>query len=68
MRSWTTISAVEGAEDATTQVHFDRGNVYGVQSAYTRIMGISGQTLRDSYHLGQTIAQGLWPALRARSQ
>jgi hypothetical protein len=49
--------AAEGAEDATTEVHLDRGNVYGVQSAYTRIMGISGQTLRDSYHLGQTIAQ-----------
>ena len=47
----------EGAEDATTDVHFDRGNVYGVQSVYTRIMGISGQTLRDSYHLGQTISQ-----------
>jgi len=49
--------ASEGAEDATTDLHFDRGNVYGVQSVYTRIMGISGQTLRDSYHLGQTIAQ-----------
>ncbi len=49
--------ASEGAEDATTEVHFDRGNVYGVQSVYTRIMGISGQTLRDSYHIGQTIAQ-----------
>jgi len=49
--------AAEGAEDAATEVHFDRGNVYGVQSAYTRMMGISGQTLRDSYHLGQTIAQ-----------
>ena len=49
--------AAEGAEDTTTELHFDRGNVYGVQSAYTRMMGISGQTLRDSYHLGQTIAQ-----------
>ncbi len=49
--------ASEGAEDATTEVHFDRGNVYGVQALYTRIMGISGQTLRDSYHLGQTIAE-----------
>jgi hypothetical protein len=49
--------ASEGAEDADTEVHFDRGNVYGVQSVYTRIMGISGQTLRDSYHLGQTISQ-----------
>jgi hypothetical protein len=49
--------ASEGAEDATTDEHFDRGNVYGVQSVYTRAMGISGQTLRDSYHLGQTIAE-----------
>jgi hypothetical protein len=49
--------ASEGAEDNTTEVHFDRGNVYGVQSVYTRVMGISGQTLRDSFHLGQTISQ-----------
>ena len=47
----------EGAEDSSTELHLDRGKVYGVQSVYTRIMGISGQTLRDSYHLGQTIAQ-----------
>lgn len=32
-----------------------RGTVYGVYSGYTRLMGIGGQTLRDSYHLGQTI-------------
>jgi hypothetical protein len=32
-----------------------RGPVYGLQSAYTRLMGIGGPTLRDSYHLGQTI-------------
>jgi hypothetical protein len=32
-----------------------RGRVYGIESGYTRLMGISGQTLRDSYHLGQTI-------------
>ncbi|MGA8940883.1 MAG: capsule assembly Wzi family protein, partial [Acidobacteriaceae bacterium] len=49
--------ASEGAEDASTEVHFNRGNVYGVQSVYTRIMGISGQTLRDSFHLGQTLSQ-----------
>ena len=49
--------AAEGAEDATMEVHFDRGFVYGGQEFYTRMMGISGQTLRDSYHLGQTIAQ-----------
>lgn len=33
-----------------------RGAVYGLQSAYTRMMGISGLTLGDSYHLGQTIS------------
>jgi hypothetical protein len=32
-----------------------RGTVYGLQSAYTRITGIAGIPLRDSYHLGQTI-------------
>jgi hypothetical protein len=32
-----------------------RGRVYGLESIYTRVMGISGLTLRDSYHLGQTI-------------
>jgi hypothetical protein len=31
-----------------------RGTVYGVQSAYTRVMGVSGSILRDSFHLGQT--------------
>jgi hypothetical protein len=45
----------EGAEIATPGEHFNRGNVYGVQSVYDRALGISGQTLRDSYHLGQTL-------------
>jgi hypothetical protein len=31
-----------------------RGKVYGVQSVYTRVMGVSGSILQDSYHLGQT--------------
>lgn len=34
-----------------------RGAVYGLQSAYTRPTWIGGSTLRDSYHLGQTISQ-----------
>ncbi len=34
----------------------DRGLLYGVESEYGRVMGISGPILRDSYHLGQTIA------------
>lgn len=46
----------EGAESATA-APFNRGVVYGVESLYTRAMGIGGQTLRDSFHLGQTIAQ-----------
>ncbi len=33
----------------------ERGTIYGLQSAYTRMMGIAGTPLRDSYHLGQTI-------------
>ncbi len=33
----------------------DRGAIYGAKSVYGRAMGISGQSLRDSYHLGQTI-------------
>jgi hypothetical protein len=32
-----------------------RPSVYGTESVYTRLMGISGTPLRDSYHLGQTI-------------
>ncbi len=35
--------------------NIDRGAVYGIQSLYTRFMGIGGPTLRDSYHIGQTI-------------
>jgi hypothetical protein len=34
----------------------DRGFVYGLDSSYTRFLGISGPILRDSYHLGQTIS------------
>jgi hypothetical protein len=33
----------------------NRGTVYGLQSTYTRTIGIAGTPLRDSYHLGQTI-------------
>ena len=31
-----------------------RGTVYGLQSVYTRVMGVSGSILQDSFHLGQT--------------
>ncbi len=42
---------LEGEEPAEA-----RGLLYGTQSAYTRLMYIHGDTLRDSYHLGQTLA------------
>jgi len=32
----------------------ERGTVYGLQSVYTQVTGISGPILTDSYHLGQT--------------
>ena len=32
-----------------------RGRVYGIDTVYTRFLGVSGQTLRDSFHLGETI-------------
>src|SRR5215469_16007268 len=32
-----------------------RGAVYGIETAYTRFMGIGGPVLRDSFHLGQTV-------------
>ncbi len=41
----------EEPTDGITQRKF----IYGTESVYGRILGISGQTLRDSYHLGQTI-------------
>jgi len=33
-----------------------RGLVYGLDSSYTRVIGIGGPVLVDSYHLGQTIS------------
>ncbi len=41
-------------EDTNDGTH-RRGLVFGTESVYVRAMGISGQSLRDSYHLGQTI-------------
>jgi hypothetical protein len=43
------------AEEAPA-VGLGRGRVYGVDTVYTRFMGVNGTTLRDSYHLGQTVA------------
>jgi len=42
-----------GDEDAVGT--HPRPLVYGTQSAYARLMGISGTPLRDSFHIGQTI-------------
>jgi len=39
----------------TPPARFNRGTIYGVDTLYARMMGISGQSLRDSFHLGQTI-------------
>ncbi len=33
----------------------ERGAVFGLYSGYTRLMGIGGTPLRDSYHIGQTL-------------
>ena len=41
--------------DETPGSGFTRGAVYGVESTYTRLMGIGGPVLRDSFHLGQTV-------------
>jgi hypothetical protein len=32
----------------------ERGAIYGVQSVYTRMQGVSGPILVDSFHIGQT--------------
>ena len=39
----------------TLSSEMTRGEVYGVDTVYTRLMGITGLSLRDSYQLGQTI-------------
>ncbi len=43
-------------EDEVPLGNVDRGAIYGLHSIYTRFTGIGGPVLRDSYHLGQTIA------------
>jgi Capsule assembly protein Wzi len=40
--------------DEGTAVGSTRGAVDGLQSVYTRLMGVSGSILQDSFHLGQT--------------
>ena len=41
--------------DETPGKGFRRGQVYGTDTLYTRLLGISGTPLRDSYNFGQTI-------------
>jgi hypothetical protein len=43
------------ASESTNGGTRDRGAIYGTESVYGRGLGITGQTLRDSYHLGQTL-------------
>lgn len=49
------LSAEVPGPEGTVTSQMSRGAVYGLDTAYTRLMGIGGLTLRDSYHLGQTI-------------
>ncbi len=42
--------------DESTNGLGNRGPVYGTKDVYDRVLGISGPTLHDSYHLGETIA------------
>ncbi len=51
----TYVSAEDPGPTGTLSSAMTRGAVYGFDTAYTRIMGIQGLTLRDSDHLGQTI-------------
>ena len=43
----------EGITDHTI-AESTRGAVYGVQSVYTRVMGVTGSIVQGSYYLGQT--------------
>jgi Capsule assembly protein Wzi len=42
-------------ESETNREAAPKSMAYGLQSAYTRMMGVGGPILRDSFHLGQTI-------------
>ena len=41
--------------DETPGANGTRGIVYGPETIYSRLLGITGTPLRDSFHLGQTI-------------
>ncbi len=42
-------------EDEEIAPGTSRGTIYGLETAYTRVMGIAGLPIRDSFHLGNTI-------------
>ena len=46
---------LEEFDDENATALHPRHPVYGTQSAYTRLLGITGTPLCDSFHLGQTI-------------
>jgi len=46
--------ATEFRREATLETG-DQNNAAQLESVYTRVMGVSGTTLNDSYHFGQTI-------------
>lgn len=54
-RIMTYLSAEVPGPSGTLSTAMSRGAVYGLDTAYTRFMGIGGLTLRDSFHLGQSI-------------
>ena len=49
------LDSLESYLDAEQSGTAGRGAVYGIDSVYTRLLGVNGQTLRDGYHLGQTL-------------
>jgi hypothetical protein len=51
----TLLDELDELDDEDSSGLHPRSLVYGTQSAYTRLMGITGTPLRDSFHLGQTI-------------
>ncbi len=46
---------LEELQDEVPDGREPRGAIYGLYSGYTRLLGITGTPLRDSYHIGQTI-------------
>ncbi len=45
----------EYVQDEAPMYGDGRGRIYGLDTVYARVMGIDGQSLRDGYHLGQTV-------------